>query len=96
MEFPEPLDRAILLRELDVLDPTGTAIAGPVTIDRNETRWTLTPSAPWKKGAFILQVGIDTADLAGNMVGRAFEVDLFDKVDERITRQTRDLPFKIE
>jgi hypothetical protein len=96
VEFPEPLDRAILLRELDVLDSAGKTIDGPVTIDRDETRWTLTPAASWKKGAYTLQVGVDTADLAGNMVGRTFEVDLFDKVDERITRQTRDLSFKIE
>ena len=96
VEFPEPLDHAILLRELDVLDSTGAEIEGPVTLDRDETRWKLTPATPWKKGAYTLRVGTNTADLAGNMVGRTFEVDLFEKVDERITRQTRDLSFTIE
>src|SRR5262245_27095521 len=96
VEFPEPMDHAILLRELDVFDPAGALVEGPVTLDRNETRWTLTPKTPWKKGAYILRVGTSTADLAGNMVGRPFEVDLFDKIDERITRQTLDLPFRID
>jgi hypothetical protein len=96
VEFPEPMDHAILLRELDVLASTGTIITGPVVLDRDETRWQLTPTSPWKKGNYILQVGTVTADLAGNMVGRAFEVDLFEKVDERIIRQTRTLPFIID
>jgi hypothetical protein len=96
VEFPEAMDHAILLRELDVLDPAGKPIEGPVAIDRDETRWKLTPAAPWKKGAYILRVGTSTADLAGNMVGRTFEVDLFEKIDERIVRQTRDLSFRID
>jgi hypothetical protein len=96
VELPEPMDRAILLRELDVLDSAGKPVEGPVAIDRDETRWKLTPTTPWKKGAYTLRVGTDTADLAGNMVGRTFEVDLFDKIDERIVRQTRDLSFRID
>lgn len=96
VNFPEPMDRAILLRELDVFDAAGKVIEGTVAVDSNETRWTLTPAAPWKKGEYTLQVGGDTADLAGNMVGRPFEVDVFEKVDERIERQTRDLKFNIE
>lgn len=96
VEFPESMDHAILLRELDVFDSAGTPIQGSVTLDRDETRWKLTPVMPWKKGAYTLRVGTNTADLAGNMVGRTFEVDLFEKIDERITRQTRDLPFRID
>jgi hypothetical protein len=30
------------------------------------------------------------------MIGRPFEVDLFEKIDERLTRQTNDLPFRID
>ena len=96
VEFPEPMDHAIVLRELDVLDSGGMPVDGPVALDRDETRWKLTPVAAWKKGAYTLRVGTSTADLAGNMVGRPFEVDLFDKIDERIVRQTTDLPFTID
>jgi hypothetical protein len=96
VEFPESMDHAIILRELDVLDSAGKPVEGAVSLDREETRWRLTPVAAWKKGAYTLRVGEVTADLAGNMVGRTFEVDLFEKIDERITRQTRDLPFTID
>ncbi|MBI2150063.1 MAG: hypothetical protein HYU27_05600 [Acidobacteria bacterium] len=95
VEFPEPMDHAILLRELEVLDSAEKPIEGPVALDRDETRWKLMPVAPWKKGAYTLRVGTSTADLAGNMVGRTFEVDLVEKIDERIIRQTRDLSFTI-
>jgi hypothetical protein len=96
VEFPEPMDHAIVLRELDVLESSGTAIQGAVAVDRGETRWQITPAAPWKKGSYNLRVGAVTADLAGNMIGRPFEVDLFEKIDERILRQTHDIPFKVE
>jgi hypothetical protein len=96
VEFPEAMDHAIVSRELDVLDSSGAPIEGPVTVDRGETRWKLTPRTPWQKGAYTLRVGTATADLAGNMVGRTFEVDLFEKIDERITRQTLDVPFRID
>jgi hypothetical protein len=96
VEFPEPMDHAIVLHELDVLDAAGNVVEGPVTLDRDETRWQLTPSVAWKKGTYTLRIGTATADLAGNMIGRPFEVDLFEKIDERITRQTNDLKFKID
>jgi hypothetical protein len=96
IDFPEPMDHAIVLRELDVLDPSGKAVEGNFSLERNETRWQMTPSAPWKKGAYTIEIGTVTADLAGNMVGRPFEVDLFEKVDERLTRQTHELRFKID
>jgi hypothetical protein len=96
VEFPEPMDHAIVLRELDVLDAAGKPIEGAVALERDDTRWKLMPVAPWKKGSYTLRVGTDTADLAGNMVGRTFEVDLFEKIDEWIVRQTRDLSFKID
>jgi hypothetical protein len=34
-------------------------------------------------------------DLAGNRIGRPFDVDLFDRVTERITTETTTLPFEI-
>jgi hypothetical protein len=96
VDFPEPMDHAITLRELDVLDAAGTPLDGAFALDRNETRWSLKPTTAWKKGNYILRVGTVTADLAGNMIGRPFEVDLFEKIDERLTRQTNDLPFRID
>ena len=34
-------------------------------------------------------------DLAGNKIGQAFDIDVFDKVTERITQTTTSVPFEI-
>src|SRR6185295_10344243 len=60
VEFPEPMDHAILLRELDVFDSAEKVMDGAVALDRDETQWKLTPATPWKKGKYILRVGINT------------------------------------
>ena len=95
VEFTEPLDHALLERELDVMDASGSRVEGSVEIDRNETRWRFTPSSPWKPGNYSIRVGTVIADLAGNMVDHPFEVDVFEKVDDRIARESRELPFTI-
>jgi hypothetical protein len=43
------------------------------------------------------QVVIQTTleDLAGNHVGRAFDVDTFDRVTRSVSRETTSLPFRI-
>jgi hypothetical protein len=95
VEFPEPMDHALMQRQLGVLDASGNAVEGRVEIDRDETRWRFIPRALWKPGAYKIQVGTVLADLAGNMVDHPFDVDVFEKVDERIIRETKDLPFTI-
>jgi hypothetical protein len=40
-------------------------------------------------------VGAVIADLAGNMLGRPFEVDVFDRVDQNIVRETQILSFSV-
>ena len=71
-------------------------VSGRVTVERGETRWQLQPEAPWRAGKYTLRTGADITDLAGNKVGRAFEIDRFEQVDERLVRQTRDIPFSID
>ena len=94
LEFPEPLDHEILLRELEVVDAGGKRVEGTVTIDQEEKRWRLTPAAAWKSGTYSVRVGTAVADLAGNMIDRPFEVDVFDRV-EQPTRETRTIPFVV-
>jgi hypothetical protein len=95
VEFPEPMDHALLQRQLGVLDSSGKPVEGRVEIDRDETRWRFIPRMLWKPGKYKVQVGTVLTDLAGNMVDHPFDVDVFDKVDERIIRETKDLPFTI-
>ena len=39
VELPEPMERSLLLRLLDVMDPEENFLEGSVQVDREETRW---------------------------------------------------------
>ncbi len=95
VEFPEPMDRALLERLLEVSTPRNAAVAGTVEIDRQETRWRFTPRQPWQPGQYFLRVETILEDLAGNSIGRAFDVDVFERVEDRIRRETVSLPFEV-
>ena len=96
VSFPEPMDHAILQRELDIVTSTGTVIKGGVAIGPDEKRWIFTPDATWKKGTYAIRVGNSLADLAGNMIDRAFEIDVFERVDQNLNRSTRSIEFKVD
>jgi hypothetical protein len=71
--FSEALDHGLLLRAIGVRRD-GAALTGQVQVDANETRWTMTPGAPWQPGRYeLIALGI-LEDLAGNRIGRAFEI----------------------
>ena len=80
--FPEPLDHGLLLRALGVVSPDGTAMPGKVDIGASELTWSFTPQSPWIAGAYNVVAFASLEDLAGNRVGRAFEVDQFDRADK--------------
>jgi hypothetical protein len=85
--FGESLDAALALRLITVKAP-GQATLGPA-----EREWRYVPDAPWP--AAEQQIEIDTAleDLAGNKVGRPFDVDTFDRITVRSGRGVVRLPF---
>lgn len=71
--FPGPLDRGLLTRAVGVRR-NGAPVVGDVRVEANETRWTMTPNEPWSAGDYtLIALGI-LEDLAGNRIGRAFEV----------------------
>jgi hypothetical protein len=77
VRFPGPLDHALLQRLVRVTDAAGREVAGTVTVSDQETRWHFTPSAPWQPGEYRVTVDTALEDLAGNSIGRPFEVDAF-------------------
>lgn len=95
LDFPEPIDAALLQRFLDVVDVRGDLVDGKVTVDRGETRWTFTPASAWKAGSYKIEVISTLEDLAGNKIGRAFDVDTFDQVQRRIATPSYSLPFTV-
>jgi hypothetical protein len=96
LEFSEPLDRALLERELEVIDASASRVEGAVTIEGEETRWKFTPTSAWRAGNYSVRLGMTLADLAGNMIDHPFEIDVFEKVDERVARQTREIAFEVK
>jgi hypothetical protein len=95
VHFPRPLDYALLSHSIEVIAPGGGVIEGTAAIAQNETSWSFTPAVPWTPGAYKLQIDTALEDLAGNRIGRAFDVDVFDQGSERITRKSVELPFRI-
>jgi hypothetical protein len=90
IEFDRPLDRALLQHVLRI-----KGIEGAAAIDREETRWRFKPAKPFKPGHYDLVIDMALEDLAGNRIGRPFDVDLFERVTERITAETTTLGFDV-
>jgi hypothetical protein len=75
VSFPRPLDYGLLLRALRVSSATGERVEGDIDVQREETRWVFTPRAPWPSGEYRLLAASTLEDVAGNRIGRPFEVD---------------------
>jgi hypothetical protein len=93
--FSEPMDHALALRVIRVLDASNQLIAGSADLTNQERHWSFTPVHPWHRGPHHLSVQTTIEDLAGNNVGKAFDVDLFDGVQRRFTNSTVSLPFTV-
>ena len=76
--FPWPLDSGLLQRTIGVV-ANGAALNGTIAIDEGERVWRFTPAAPWRAGGHQLTVLPILEDPAGNRVGRAFEIAMFQK-----------------
>jgi hypothetical protein len=94
VSFPEPLDHGLLMRALGVLR-NGEPVEGEIAVEAAETRWRFTPTDPWRAGDYELLALDILEDLAGNQIGRAFEVDNFDTVDKSPDPQTIRIPFRV-
>jgi len=60
-----------------------------------ETTWTFTPAEPWVAGQHNLLALAMLEDLAGNRIGRAFEVDNFDRTDDTTEPERTLIPFTV-
>jgi hypothetical protein len=94
--FPEPLDHGLLLRMLGVLAPDGRPLPGDVHVGTGETTWQFTPRQAWTAGAYNLVAFAALEDLAGNRIGRAFEVDQFDRADKTGEPDKTVIPFSVK
>jgi hypothetical protein len=90
IDFDRPLDYALLQ---DVFQISG--VAGSVSLGPGETQWRFQPAQPWKAGQYSLVIDMALEDLAGNRIGRPFDVDTLTSPAERISNPTTSLTFRI-
>ena len=96
VRFPEPYDHSLLERILSILNPEGDKLAGTIEVSDKETSWQFKPSERWAAGTYQLIAQKLLEDLAGNSIGRAFDVDVFAPVQDKVATETVSIPFTIE
>jgi hypothetical protein len=73
--FNEALDHAIAQRVLRISDPKGAHVAGAIKLDPRDGACTFTPNDRWTAGVHKLIVPTIIEDLAGNNIGKPFDLD---------------------
>lgn len=88
--FSDPMDQALALRMITV-----RSVRGEKALRAHETEWLFTPEQPWKSGRYQIQVQSTIEDLAGNNIGKQFEVDLQESDGRREPARTILLRFDV-
>jgi hypothetical protein len=92
VDFPRPLDAALALRAFGVR--RGQAeIDCRASLEREETRLLLTPEHGWRAGRYSLVADQVLEDIAGNRIGRAFDIDT--RAHGRPESHGAELPFEL-
>ena len=75
VDFAEPLDHALALRMVRVVDLTGAPVPGRTALESHDRIWSFQPASPWPDADLLLRIDADLEDLAGNSVRRVFDSD---------------------
>lgn len=95
VRFPEPMEHALALRLIWVADEAEKPLNGKARLEEAERVWVFEPSDEWRRGKYYLAVQNTIEDLAGNNIGKPFEVDLFEEV-KRLTPEVIRLPLEVK
>jgi hypothetical protein len=101
VHFDEPIDRALALR-LIAVHQVGKAgakprrVDGEVVLDEQERRWMLMPLGRWMPGTYRLVVATTIEDLAGNNIGKTFDVELAAGTRRELTAQSVSVEFDVK
>lgn len=91
----ESLDHSLLERVLEVQWPGGDKMNGDIEVAEDETCWRFFPRKRWLPGEYRLVVQTTLEDLAGNSIGKPFEVDELRPIEQTIRTETVSIPFTI-
>ena len=95
IDLQEPLDHGILQRVLRIIDPAGHVVAGMATLADDDQHWSFVPDPLWLPGDYVLQIPTAIEDLAGNNIGKPFDLDLTDRPSESSTNRLVRMSFRI-
>jgi hypothetical protein len=90
IDFPRMMDFALAQRLISVPN-----VAGTVSMDRNETRWTYTPDEPWKAGQYHVEIDPSLEDVSGNRMDHVFDTDVSETPSEPVATGTTSLTFRL-
>jgi hypothetical protein len=95
INFPRPLDWALLHHAITVVPDGGAPLSGRIEIDRGERQWRFTPTSPWLDGPHSIRVASDLEDVCGNSILAAFDRPL--RPGSGLTIETADgsIPFHL-
>lgn len=96
IRFGEPVDQALASRIIRVEADSGEQVLGEIELTDHQATWNFRPDQPWVTGSYRVVAETTLEDLAGNAIGRPFEIDQFDQVDEWIEKKTVELPFEVK
>lgn len=94
VRFDRPLDHALLRHVLSV-QRGGAPLPGSATTADQDRRWVFVPDRPWRAGDHALRADMRLEDLAGNRIGRSFDVDTLNDNQPKIGRAFETVPFRI-
>lgn len=86
-DFGEAMDHALAARCIRVLDRHGERVEGAVQLEQQDHIWVFEPKHPWQPGKYRLEIQSIIEDLAGNNIGKPFDVKLDDPAQQIPFRQ---------
>ena len=95
LKFSKAMDHALARRVIQVAHDNGVLVTGQTSLSDHECQWSFVPDQNWKNGPYQLVVARTLEDLAGNNIGKPFEVDLFEKMDLKLITSAVMLPFEV-
>jgi hypothetical protein len=93
IDFDRPLDHALARRAISVLRD-GSPVEGKISLEKNETRFRFTPDTSWPPGRHAVRIDGVIEDLAGNRLGKLFDVDTSDPLQSDTAAPSAEIPFE--
>jgi len=96
IRFPAPIDHALAQRMIQVTDLDSQHVRGQTSLAEGERQWSFVPETRWTLGMYRIVVDTALEDLAGNNIGKPFEVDLFEGIERTLRKKSVSIDFEIK